>query len=353
MIKINNEDGSNYIKRVYERDFKMMSSIVFNSLLNKKSESNNYNKLYRFATEDMATYMPKLDNMNTYLSICGSSEQIFNGILLGAKNIDVFDINYFAKHGLMLRVAAIKALTKDELIKFYSSKLDLDLFYKILDYLDDYEKSFWYNIINCYGDVLINRLFYKTRLNIDQIIDINLYLQDNNYELIKRLIDDVNINFIESDLYNLIPFVKNKKYNCINLSNIYEYLNYDKTASIKKALTYKEFIDYLINNNLDNDGSIMFAYMYKWNRNVKDYFDILYRTNKELVSRYDNKIKKNLYNKGLTYQNLSYSMLYDVFKNFEEIITNTIIYGNSIEKNHDVALILRKGSYGNSKNNSR
>ena len=53
MIKINNEDGSNYIKRVYERDFKMMSSIVFNSLLNKKSESNNYNKLYRFATEDI------------------------------------------------------------------------------------------------------------------------------------------------------------------------------------------------------------------------------------------------------------------------------------------------------------
>ena len=168
-------------------------------------------------------------------------------------------------------------------------------------------------------------------------------MQDNNYELIKRLIDDVNINFIESDLYNLIPFVKNKKYNCINLSNIYEYLNYDKTASIKKVLTYTEFIDYLINNNLDNDGSIMFAYMYKWNRNVKDYFDILYRTNKELVSRYDNKIKKNLYNKGLTYQNLSYSMLYDVFKNFEEIITNTIIYGNSIEKNHDVALVLKKG----------
>ena len=59
----------------------------------------------------------------------------------------MFDINYFTKHGLNLRLAAIKALTQDEFITFYNSKFNSQLFFKILMYLDEYNYNFW-NIIS-------------------------------------------------------------------------------------------------------------------------------------------------------------------------------------------------------------
>lgn len=348
MIKINNQSDDNYLKKVYEKDFSMITSIVFNSLLNKSLSNINYNKIYRFATEDIASYLKKFGNIKNYLTVCGSSEQVINGILYGAKNIDVFDINYFTKHGLNLRLAAIKALTQDEFITFYNSKFNSQLFFKILMYLDEYNYNFWNKIYNCYGDVLINKLFYNNRLSLSQIISINPYLQNNNYEQIKTMIDEVNINFIESDLYNLVSHISNNKYDLINLSNIYEYLNYDKDTSILLANQFKDYIISLTNNNLNDGGSIIVSYMYKWNRNVKKHFDNLYKINKKLVSRKDGAIKKELYLNGQTYQNLSYSMLYDVLGNkIEEIITNTIIYGMSIEEKHDVAIVLRKNKSSN------
>ena len=353
IFKVNNSSNNDYIKKVYERDYQMINSVIFNSLLNNYIININYNKLYRFATEDISSYIYKLGIMNDLLSVCGSADQIINGILLGAKNIDVFDINYFAKHGLTLRLGALKALTKEEFIHFYYSRFDNDLFEKILYYLNDKDNNFWENIYNCYGKVLINNLFYENRLNAEQLVEINPYLQDNNYEKVKELIKDVNINFIEADLYRLKSFIKTKKYDTINLSNIYEYLNYDRNTSIESARQYKDFIDYLIDNHLKNDGSIMIAYMYKWNKEVKNYFDNQYQKNNKLLSRYDINKDKNLLKKGLTYQNLSYSMLYNSLKiEYEEVLTNTIIYGQNIEKKHDVTLIYRKDSYGNSKNNS-
>lgn len=52
--------------------------------------------MYNFAIEDIASYTQVFENFNRYLSVCASGDQVLNGILYGATNIDTFDKNYFA-----------------------------------------------------------------------------------------------------------------------------------------------------------------------------------------------------------------------------------------------------------------
>ena len=263
IYKINNIIDNNYIDYIYDKDLNTIKTSFLNYYLNSDILNINYNKLYRFATEDINSYMKSFKNMTDYLTVCGSSEQVLNGILKGAKNIDVFDINYFAKHALALRIGAIKSLTRKEFMSFYYNRFDYNLFLKILNNLDKRDYIFWSKIYLCFGKVLINNLFYNNRLTINDLININPYLQDNNYEILKELIDKVNINFIESDFYNIITFINEKKYDVINLSNIYEYINFDKFATLTNAYKYIEFIKNLKNNHLKDNSTIMFAYMYK------------------------------------------------------------------------------------------
>ena len=327
MININNRNDMNYIDYIYNRDFNLMKDNIFNSYLNK-SININYNRILRFATEDITTYMKYINDFDSYLTVCGSSDQIINSILYNSKNIDTFDINYFAKYGLILKLGAIKSLNKFEFLSFYS-KFDDNLFFKILKGLNEIDRLFWINLYNYLGSILMNNLFYNNYLSIKNIININPYLQNNNYEIVKDLIDSVDINFIDSDLYYIEQFILNKKYNVINLSNIYDFINYDKFVSISNAYKYIEFIKKLF-NYLKYNGSLLFSYIYKFNKKLKDIINKYYRLNNYNVCEF------------VTYQNIAYYILYELIDfNYDEIRTKTLVFGSSNEK-EDVALIYKK-----------
>lgn len=338
--------NNDIFQQVLERDFSMINSILFGNLF---GHNIHYNKIFRFATEDICSYMTAIPKVDSFLTVCGSGDQVINGILLGAKEIDAFDINYFAKHGLFLKIAAIKALTKEEFIQAYQLGFDLNTINKIIQVLPDNEANMIVNIIKMYGIEYLNKLFLDNKVPKELFIKINNYLQDNNYNQLRDMLDRVIINFIESDFYHLLGHINDKRYDFINLSNIYEYINYDYGTTRAKALDYYQFIEYLIDNHLKVEGSLLLAYMYKWNKHEKEHFLKLYGQEKVLVARYDKKTKMKYYQQGLTYQNLSYAYLYDVIaeKNFEEVFTDTVVFGNSLEREHDVAIVLRKERYGN------
>lgn len=345
---INSNCGT--IQQVLDKDFLMINSIIFSSLF---EQSIHYNKIFRFATEDICSYMTAIPKIDTYLTVCGSGDQVINGILLGAKEIDTFDINYFAKYGLLLKIAAIKTLTKEEFIQAYQLGFNLNDIYKMLQVLPDDEVKMLVNILKMYGIKYLNRIFLDNKVPKELFIKINNYLQDNNYDQLKSMLDNVTINFIEADFYHILDYICGKRYDFINLSNIYEYINYDSGATKEKAQEYYQYIEYLMNSHLNGEGSLLLVYMYKWSKHEKERFLKLYNQEKILVGRYDKKSKIGYYQKGLTYQNLSYAYLYDVMeeKKYEEVFTNTVIFGNSLEREHDVAIVLRKEKYGNNKNN--
>ena len=312
-----------------------------------------YEGLYTNATEDMATYYKEFKTTNSFLTIGASGEQVVNAINSGAKIIDVYDSNRLCKHALFLRLAAIKALSYEEFLEFYKTFSPF-LFVKIADHLNDEELAYWGTLYSMFGknnlnsgEIINKLLFTYKKLDDELIIKINPYLNPENYHKLKDLIDSVIINYIDSDLYGLPNHIQNKSYDVINLSNIYEYLNYNTDTSLKNAQKYRNFVINDIYPRLNQNGTILVSYLYAWSQKAHNDFQKLYKqTNGKVVSTGALNMKDYItyYLPGLTSQNLSYHYLFEAFEKdkIETIPTQHVQYGQSSDMSHDMAILMRK-----------
>lgn len=331
---------------IIDRD--SVKEYIFDSI-NNKSEFDKGEEcmpLYLFGTEDMRTYYKEFNNPETFLTIGASGDQLLNAILIGAKKIDVFDSNALSKRGCALKIAAFKALSKKDFLKYYC-RLSLGIFNVFSSSLSEKDSIYWNALYEMKdAEEIAQNLFVYKRLEIELIKKINPYLDDENYEKLKSMIDGVEINYIDAPLYSLPEHLKDKKYDGINLSNIYEYLLFGKKVSQGQVDIFYEFIMNEIYPRLNNGGKAMIAYLYAFNDVVKEFVDRLYAENpdKFLPSGAISVEDVPLYQMGLTSQNRSYSLLYDRFKDepIEKIQTEHVEYGQSIDMSHDVAIMLKK-----------
>lgn len=352
MISINSTNNISDINSILEKDFNMFDSVVscklspFTRKIMDIELNPNYEIMYNFATEDISSYIGKFSNLNNYLTVCASGDQILNGILYGATNIDTFDKNFFAKHILFLKLSAIKALNPHEFIKFFT-EYDLKLFERILQESEIYVQRFWEKIFSEYNiEVVIKLIFGNLKLSIEQIKQINPYLLPSNYEKLRELIKKTNINFIESDLPELPSYIFGKLYDAINLSNIYDHLYYGKPIVLDNIEEFRDFIINKLYSCLNTNGTILIAYLYAWSEKVKDDFDEMYKKyNGQLAPAHAlSNEHLPLLQLGLTTQNLSYSYLFEAFKDLEttKIPTAHVDFGYSKDTSHDLALLLTK-----------
>lgn len=312
-----------------------------------------YESLYTFATEDMTSYFKEFKVTDSFLTIGASGDQVINAINSGAKVVDVYDSNRLCRHAMHLKIAAIQALTYNEFLEYYKTFSPF-LFVKIADYLPEEELMYWGTLYSMYGptntkggEYLNKLLFTYKRLDNDLIKSINPYLNPSNYEKLRTSITQVTINYLDSDLYSLPKHIADRSYDAINLSNIYEYLNYSNDTRFKHARKYRNFVINELYPHLNSNGTMLVSYLYAWSDQVHEDFQRLYAASKgKVVStgalNFEDYFK--YYLPGLTTQNLSYHYLFEAFKddNIEKIPTSHVEYGQSTDMSHDMAVILRK-----------
>lgn len=325
-----------------------MQEFIYDSINNKSGfdKDEKCMPLYLFATEDMRSYYKEYNNPETFLTIGASGDQLLNAILIGAKKIDVFDSNPLSKRGCALKIAAFKTLSKKDFMKYYC-KLSLGIFNDFSSSLSEKDSIYWnalYDIKD--SEDIYGKLFVYKRLTSEIIKRINPYLDDENYEKLKSMIDGVEIEYIDAPLYSLPDYLGDRKYDGINLSNIYEYLVFGKKVNQVEVDTFYEYIMHEIYTRLNDGGKAMIAYLYAFNDSVKEYVDKLYEEypDKLVPSGAISLEDLPYYQIGLTSQNRSYSLLYDRFKDepIEKIQTDHVEYGQSIDMSHDVAIMLKK-----------
>lgn len=312
--------------------------------------NNKYDSLYTSATEDMATYYQEFKKTTTFLSIGASGEQVINAISCGAKVIDVYDSNSLCRYSTHLRLAALKGLPKEKLLAYYST-FDPRLFAEFAEYLPEDCLLYWFGVYSSFpielsGTFIKDFLFTYKRLDRSLVLLMNPYLESETYKKTQAMAKDVTINFLDCDLYSLPEKIKDKSYDAMTFSNIYEYINYSPDVTRKKAHQYRNFIMEEMYPHLNEGGTIMVAYLYAWNRRLKQQFDKMHKEHPErLVGTGAISFDKYMdYLQGHTTQNLAYSYLMDAFKNdpIKELQTNHIQYGQSADMSHDMALILKK-----------
>ncbi|MBQ4031351.1 MAG: DUF3419 family protein [Bacilli bacterium] len=185
-----------------------------------------FNKVYPFTTENIAGYMDMDLTGKKIITVTGSGDHIINAILKGCNDITTFDINPLTKEFMELKLEKIKELSLDEYLEYFSN-LDEDKYnYKYFD--------------------------------IQNKIDCNLYLNEVNYNIIKERLDEVKINFIES---NVIDLELSSNYDYMFLSNISDYIE----MFCNNLVDYKKLIDKF----LERVKTIYFAYIYDINSTSK------------------------------------------------------------------------------------
>lgn len=219
-----------------------------------------FSSIYPFTTENIAGYMNELDLTNKkVITVTGSSDHIINAILKGCNDITTFDINPLTKYYMDLKLSAIKELSYKEFLDFMLYDTNKSFSYEIIKRLDmdNESKEFWLNELtkNDYDGLKMKHsdLFNLKYFDFQNKIDCNLYLNEENYAIIKDRLGLVKIKFLKSNLKDLKI---DEKYDYMFLSNISDYIN-----TFYKD-NYLDNYKKLVFNFLENVKVIYFAYIY-------------------------------------------------------------------------------------------
>ena len=236
-----------------------------------------FNSIYLFTTENIAGYMKDLNLHNKkVITVTGSGDHVINAVLKGARKITTFDVNPLTKYYLDLKLAAIKDLSLDEFKELLLYENKNSFAYEVIKKLDmnKESKKFWLDNLekfNQSGLLLRKSTLFNTKyFDASRKIKENLYLNEENYAIVKDNLKDVDIEFIEKNIKDL---ELNEEYDYMFLSNISDYLKdiYEENYLDK----YQE----LISKFKAKVKNIYFAYVYDFgNHNSRsdiDKFDLV------------------------------------------------------------------------------
>lgn len=265
------------------------------NIFTRRKNGRNFTKycpVYIFTTENISGYLNTLDVKDKDVLVpCASGDHILEAINKGAKSVDVFDINIYSYHMARLKIAAVKALSKEEFLNFFVRKIDDDIINekifdrqvyesKIRKCLPVYSRNFWdvaYNSwknnhakLNKSKNLLHSGLFIHNFATQEGMVKLLDYLKDDNYDKLKEklsIMDEENIEFFNCDIVDIESHL-GKKYDIIMLSNIQDYADeiYSVTDKITGLRKYREFIKNTLFKFLNKNGCIVGEYYYSYEK---------------------------------------------------------------------------------------
>ena len=185
-----------------------------------------FQKIYPFTTENISGYITQMDIKDkNVLTVGSSSDQVFNSLLLEAKEVTLFDINATAQ-------------------LFYEFKKDLIL---------SYDRE------NLYDKLLNSNEFsyFEDNFTSKQLEIMNLYLQsDENYYKLREILKTAKVNFKVGNIYDVSKTLIDEKFDRVILSNVLQYLVSDNIEESVNNV-YKNLIPYL-----NDDSLVQLYYLY-------------------------------------------------------------------------------------------
>ena len=239
------------------------------SNINGNSTFHSSSFIYKMANEDVSIYKDYLKNSRRILSVISSGDQIIESITSEKKVIDCFDISKYPKYYLMLKLAALKALKKEDYVKLFieSPLTTLDEYYddlyfeKMRKRLTKKYREFWDALLNYtnWYEITNSRLFSSEVVTKEYALKQNMYLDDVVYYSMKDKINDVQFTFHTGDIFKTGSNLRDY-YDLVYLSNILAYA--DKSQ-------YKELIESF---NLTANGYVL-TYLFCNLDEYKRYFN--------------------------------------------------------------------------------
>lgn len=220
--------------------------------------------IYPFTNENIKGYLTYFDlNNKEILSVVGSGDHVLN-MLLNVDKIDAFDINLFAYYFFVLKKYAIAALEIDEYLDFFDMNnlsFDIKKFEKIKRIWQEEKKAleFFEYLFHLKQAPYLKEtsLFVRNKKeSVQEFIERNNYLNEQNYNILKRNILDKQVIFHHKNIKSL---KLDKQFDYIFMSNITDYL-YDMFSGNVLG-QYKKFLYSNLIPMLKQNGKIV-SYLY-------------------------------------------------------------------------------------------
>lgn len=195
---------------------------------------NIFDCVYPFTTECISGYFDKLDLSDKEVLTVGSSlDQAFNALLCGAGKVTVMDISPYTNDFLKLKRDIIinnpRKKAFKEILKINNIPLSKDSF--------------------SYRDIVRINPYFKN---------------DDEYELMRELLKEKDIEVIEGDIFKMNKVIPNRKFDRIIFSNISQYFkSFARKAGfvgIEDKFLHDKFSHWI--NHLNDDGLFQIMYLY-------------------------------------------------------------------------------------------
>ena len=192
-------------------------------------------------------------------------QPVFDVFLDGTKEVDAFDISVYPKYFMYLKIAGIKALSREEYIEFFyegpdtSEKYD-DMYDRMSTYLVGDAKEFWDGLFGFFEwfDIYNSTMFSSEPYSASYAVSQNKYLDnDEEYNKLRKVIDDVVIRTYDGNILDMECF--DASYDLVYLSNIVYYSDVHKYKDMLKKFKL-------------NDNGIILTYFYKLQDHVREFF---------------------------------------------------------------------------------
>ena len=246
------------MNKTLNEDISLAQQIVSRKIIPQRHIYSDISGIYKGTNEDIFAkpYIDTLKDKKRILSVISSGDQIINSILFGSKDIEGYDISRFPKYYLMLKLAAIRGLTKEEFLNFFFGDIHNELFCeelyaKLYPYLNDESRIFWDSLFDFFDPCELNEslLFRSDIMNKNIMIRNNPYLKGENFDIVKSKIKGIKIKFHNGNIFDLINSDM-KGFNLVNLSNIIHYYKVEN----KDYSSYRNFIESI---PLKNNGEVL------------------------------------------------------------------------------------------------
>lgn len=215
-----------------------------------------YGELFLFSNELLKESPAEILTNKDILTITSSGDHIISNIFQGANDITAFDINIFAKYYASLKLAMIQVYDFDEfcmlLNRLYQTSNALAInnwvICKILldvkGKLTSDEVLFWESYVNTCNDFFDHQLVRSLFMDVTKQYNMNnsLYSNKKYYRKLQKRLKDVNVNYVDSDLFELKKKV-NKKFDYVYVGNLLICMGY------REQLMAFEYLYDLLNND--------------------------------------------------------------------------------------------------------
>lgn len=251
-----------------EDDIVVAQRLVTGSYNNLKDDAyHDTSFIYKITNEDVSSYFNLLKDKKKVFSITASGDQILNSILAGSKDITACDVSHFPNYFLDLKLAAIKTLTLEEYLNFFvmtdEENMEFsDKYYdKLRSNLDKGSLEFWDHLFGFFdGDEIYNSsLFSREVYTLKHFKERNPYLDKENYNLLRKKLDDVSIKYVNTNLGNSSEKF-NESYDLVNLSSIMYY------GILRSPENYLKLLESF---NLKDNGMII-SYVYDISKQFRE-----------------------------------------------------------------------------------